>query len=406
MKQKPHLAAPGGSQPRILVCDDAATVRALMAALLGRDYALLLTASAEEALERAPGFSPDLVITDLMLPGISGRELILRLRGIPAFEEVPMILLTAVGESEARAEGLEAGADDYLVKPIRQRELLARVASLLRLRHTLLALSLRSRELEDANSALRAAQDRLLRSERLAALGSLAAALAHDINNPLSLVTSGASTLVSITEDAMRLPGPIDAERLATLMAELHDVAREIGDGSRRLQGVGRDLRIFGAGAGAGESALASRVRAEDAVRSAVSLATTRPRGGPAAPVEVVVTGSPEIDAPAHLVALALLSVLERALLAAGPEGHVRVEIRLRAGHAEIAVTDDGAPIPTAMLPRVFEPYVRLHPTHQAAGLGLAVAAGIVQGLGGHIDVDGNLKSGACFRVLLPAGTG
>jgi DNA-binding response OmpR family regulator len=401
MKPNPQHTAPAASQTRILVCDDAATVRALMAALLGRNYTLLLTASAEEALDRAPAFSPDLVITDLMLPGLSGRELILRLRAIPAFEEVPMILLTAVGESEARAEGLEAGADDYLVKPIRQRELLARVASLLRLRHTLLALSLRSRELEDANSALRAAQDRLLRTERLAALGSLAAALAHDINNPLSLVTSGASTLVSIAEDAMRLAGPIDAERFATLMAELHDIALEIVEGSRRLQGVGRDLRLFGAGDGVP----ASRVRAEDAVRSAVSLATTRPRGGPAAPVEVVVVDSPEIEAPAHLVALALLSVLERALLAAGPGGHVRVDVRLSAGNAEIAVSDDGAAIPTELLPRVFEPFVRLHPTHQAAGLGLAVAAGIVQGLGGHIDVDGSLKSGACFRVLLPVAT-
>ena len=130
MKPNPQHTAPAASQTRILVCDDAATVRALMAALLGRNYTLLLTASAEEALDRAPAFSPDLLITDLMLPGLSGRELILRLRAIPAFVEVPMILLTAVGESEARAEGLEAGADDYLVKPFAPKELIERVRRL------------------------------------------------------------------------------------------------------------------------------------------------------------------------------------------------------------------------------------------------------------------------------------
>jgi signal transduction histidine kinase len=394
-------AGASATQARILVCDDAPTVRVLMASLLGRTYTLLLTASGEEALEQAPGFSPDLVITDLLMPGMSGRDLIQRLRAIPAFAEVPMILLTAVGESEARADGLEAGADDYLVKPVRERELRARVASLLALRRTLLALSLRSRELEDANAALRAAQDRLVRSERLAALGSLAATLAHDINNPLSLVTSGATALVSISEDALRHPAPIDREWFLSLMDELHSVASEVLDGSRRLQGVGGDLRLFGAS----EGAPTSRVRADDAVRSAVALAAARSREAKPPQVEVVVSASPEIEAPAHLVALALLSILDRAVLAAGPAGHVRVETRLRAGSVEIAIRDDGAPIPAELLPRVFEPFLRLHPAHHAAGLGLSVAAGIVQGLGGHINVDGGLQAGACFTVVLPMAT-
>ena len=312
-----------------------------------------------------------------------------------------MILLTAVGESDARADGLEAGADDYLVKPIRERELLARVASLLRLRRTLLALSLRSRELEDANAALRGAQQRLLRAERLAALGSLAAALAHEMNNPLSLVASGANALVSIAEEARRHPGPLDAERFQTLMDELHGVASEVVEGSGRLRGLGRDLRLFGDGAGAGDGAPAARGRAEDAARSAIALASSRPGGGRPT-VEVVVSASPEIEAPAHLVTLVLLTILDRAILSAGERGHVRVEIGLARGCAEIAIRDDGAPIPKALLPQVFDPFVRLHPAHQATGLGLAVAAGIVEGLGGHIDVDGALEAGACFRVALP----
>jgi signal transduction histidine kinase len=385
------------SQARLLVCDDSPTVRSMMAALLGRAYTLQLTATAEEAIAIAPIFSPDLVISDLILPGMSGRELIQRLRAIPAFEEVPMILLTAVGESDARADGLEAGADDYLVKPIRERELRARVASLLRLRRTLLALSLRSRELEESNAALRAAQDRLVRAERLAALGSLAAALAHDINNPLSLVLSGASALVTIAEDAMRIPVPVDGERFAALIDEMHSVALEVVEGSRRLQGVGQDLRLFGTS----DAGVSERVRAEDAIRSAVSLATARARGAAPA-LEVIVQASPEVEAPPHLVALALLALLDRAVASAGPDGHVRIEVGLRHGAAEFAIRDDGPAIPTAMLPRVFEPFVRLHPSHQSVGLGLSVAAGIVQGLGGHIDVEGGLAAGACFRVLLP----
>jgi len=368
-----------------------------MASLLGRTYDVQLTASAEEALERAPEFSPDLVITDLLLPGMSGRDLIRRLRAIPAFEEVPMILLTAVGESDARADGLEAGADDYLVKPIRERELRARVASLLRLRRTLLALSLRSRELEDANTALKATQERLLRSERLAALGSLAAALAHDINNPLSLVASGSAALASIAEDAMGGTGPIDRDRFRTLMDEVRTVATEVVEGSRRLQAVGRDLRLFGAG----DTTAAAPVGAEDAVRTAVALASAGAEAHPP-PITVRASSSSKIDAPEHLVALALLSILHRAVISAGPAGHVRIDVADRGHTVEISVTDDGAAIPVSLLPRVFEPFSPLGPTSASAGLGLAVAAGIVQGLGGHIDVDGALAVGACFRVTLP----
>ena len=240
-----ELLSTSPTQSRILVCDDAPTLRAMMAAVLGRSYSVMLTATAEEALARAPGFVPDLVITDHILPGISGRDLVARLRAIPAFEDVPIIMLTAVSDADSRAEGIEAGADEYLVKPLRERELLARVASLLRLRSTLLALSRRSRELEDANVALREAQDRAVRSERLAALGSMAASLAHDINNPLSIVVSGAATLRDIVDEAACKPGPLAPERFARLMHELRVVksAHEIEMIRRACDITGKGFR-------------------------------------------------------------------------------------------------------------------------------------------------------------------
>ncbi len=387
--------APAG-QARILVCDDAPTVRSLLAMLLGRKYLLKLTATAEEALEKAPEFSPDLVITDLIMPGMDGRELVRHLRAIPAFEEVPMVLLTAVSDTESRAVGLEAGADDYLVKPIRERELLARVASLLRLRRAMLSLSLRTRALEELNLTLRETQAELARYERLAAVGALAASLAHDINNPLSLVTSSASALVAAIDDAAKARQPLDAAQLSALMGELRGFAAEVTEGGRRLQGIGRDLRLFGAG----EIGRGGRVPAADAVRSAIALARDRASAPP--PVELVMDGAPAIQGPPHLVTLALLSILDRAVLSAGADGRVRVEVRAAPQGVEIAISDDGPRIPVALLPRVFEPFVHLHPAHEARGLGLSVAAGIVLGLGGHIDVDGKLEHGACFRVTLP----
>jgi signal transduction histidine kinase len=384
------------SQARILVCDDAPTVRAFMATVLGLRYNVQLTHSGEDALALAPSFAPDLVITDHLLPGISGRELVTRLRAIPAFEDVPIILLTAIGDADSRADGIEAGADEYLVKPVRERELIARVSALLRLRRTLFALSRRSRELQEANAALHAAQQRLLRTERLAALGSLAAALAHDLNNPLATIKSGASALLAITDEAAALPDGIDPSRVVALLREMGTVASEVADASRRMEAVGRDLRLFGSGDATSKESL----RVEDAVRSAVSLAAARVRAPP--DIQVRVTGAPAVEAAPHLVTLVLLSVLERAVVAAGAAGHVEVTVIADGKGVEIAVRDDGPRIPDAILPRVFEPFVRDTSPGEPAGLGLSVAAGIVQGLGGHIDVDANPTAGACFRVWLP----
>lgn len=389
------LLAPASSPARILVCDDSATLRALMVTLLGRTYTLALTATAEEALARAPEFAPDLVITDQRLPGMSGQDLVRRLRATPAFEDVPIIVLTAVGDADSRADGIEAGADEYLVKPVRERELRARVASLLELRRTLLALSRRSRELEEANAALRTAQDRLVRSERLAALGSLAASLAHDINNPLSAVSSGAAALRAILDDAAR-KAPLDLEGRGAVIEEVGAVCAEIVAACRRIQAIGQDLRLFGQG----DPTEASRVLAEDAVQTAVAIARSRVASPPE--VEISVAGQPELEAPPHLLTLVLLSVLDRAVFAAGPRGRIRVEVSEAHDEVAIAVQDDGAAIPPPLLPRLFEPFASPSPGHETAGLGLPVAAGIAHGLGGHIDVAPGAATGTRFTVCLP----
>ena len=115
---------------RVLVVEDDATVREVVASYL--EAAGLLVSQAADgfaALELAVTTPPDLIVLDRMLPGIDGVEVCRRLR---ARTGVPVIMLTALGETHDRIEGLEAGADDYLAKPFSSRELVLRVAALLR----------------------------------------------------------------------------------------------------------------------------------------------------------------------------------------------------------------------------------------------------------------------------------
>jgi two-component system response regulator MprA len=119
--------------PRVLVVeDDDAIAQVLQRSLRMEGYEVRVAVDGEVALEQAPGFLPDLVVLDLGLPGLDGIEVAKRLRN--AEEDVPILVLTARDAVESRVEGLDAGADDYLVKPFERQELLARLRALLRRR--------------------------------------------------------------------------------------------------------------------------------------------------------------------------------------------------------------------------------------------------------------------------------
>jgi two-component system phosphate regulon response regulator OmpR len=118
------------SAPHILVVDDDSRLRDLLAQFLGRNgYRVSLAADAAEARTRLASLSFDLLIVDVMMPGESGTEFLGDLRRT---DQVPVLMLTALGESEDRIHGLENGADDYLTKPFEPRELLLRLNAILR----------------------------------------------------------------------------------------------------------------------------------------------------------------------------------------------------------------------------------------------------------------------------------
>jgi len=122
--------ATGGATGRVLVVDDDLTVRDVVRRYLERDgHTVTVAGDGETALRLAAGAEPDLVVLDLMLPGIDGLEVCRRLREHSA---VPVVMLTALGEESDRIAGLQLGADDYVTKPFSPAELALRVGSVLR----------------------------------------------------------------------------------------------------------------------------------------------------------------------------------------------------------------------------------------------------------------------------------
>ena len=124
-----------GEKSKILVVDDTPhNVKLLADLLTAKGYDVRTAASGAEALALLPGFDPDIVLLDVMMPGMSGYEVCQKIRSDPETRLLPVVLVTALDAAEERVKGIEAGADDFLSKPFNTSELLARVRSLLRIR--------------------------------------------------------------------------------------------------------------------------------------------------------------------------------------------------------------------------------------------------------------------------------
>jgi PAS domain S-box-containing protein len=148
----PDTAHPSvaGQRPRILLADDNADMRDYIARLLAGPYEVTAVADGRAAFQAAQQQAPDLILADVMMPGLDGFGLLQALRADPRTAVVPVLILSARAGEEARVEGLQAGADDYLTKPFGARELLARVQA-----HLALA-----RRRQDAHEALRQSEER------------------------------------------------------------------------------------------------------------------------------------------------------------------------------------------------------------------------------------------------------
>jgi class 3 adenylate cyclase/CheY-like chemotaxis protein len=157
-KEARMSAAGTAKEPaRLLVVDDTPHNVKLLADILGaRGFAVATAASGEEALAKIAAEPPDLVLLDVMMPGLSGYDVLRRLRAQPETALLPVVLVTSLDPHEERVKGIEAGADDFLQKPIHQPELMARVRSLLRIKSLQDEVKRQAAELAQWNATLEA----------------------------------------------------------------------------------------------------------------------------------------------------------------------------------------------------------------------------------------------------------
>src|SRR5262245_15028574 len=249
------IAVPADA-PRILVADDTPEMRGVIAEILADHYRISVVSDGGEAWETIRREPPDLIISDVMMPHVDGYELCRRLREDPATAAIPFVMLTAKADLTMKIEGLNRGADDYLVKPFSPEELRARVRSLLRLRRMHGELEKRNLDLQAALMDLKTAQAQLVQSEKMSSLGQLVAGLAHEINNSINAVYNGIQPLhakarkLAGTVDAalQRADAPIappDREEITAGFQKISLLADVIENGAARTARIVRDLKMF-----------------------------------------------------------------------------------------------------------------------------------------------------------------
>jgi PAS domain S-box-containing protein len=240
------------------------------------------------------------------------------------------------------------------------------------------------------------AEERLQRADRLAALGTLAAGVAHELNNPLSFVLSNAEWAV---ERLGRPGGP--------LPGDLPEVLRALGDavrGGQRMRVIVSDLRTASR-----EEAPTDTLAAVD-LRRVVEFAAQLTGGEIRRRARLVVEAEPvpRVFGSETRLGQVLVNLLVNAAHAMPADDLARNEIRVRlraepGARVSVSVSDNGSGIPSAVRPHLFEPFFTTKPVGEGTGLGLWVCHGIVTAHGGEIDVASEPGQGTTFRVLLPA---
>ena len=360
-------------KPIVLVVEDNPDMNRFVAQCLSSRYEVISAFDGREGLEKALRFRPALVVSDIMMPNVSGVEMVAEMRQQPQLLQTPILLLSAKADEELMVQLLDNGAQDFIVKPFSEKDLQVRV-------HNLIL----AQQARDQVDGLREAAESANRAkdEFLAMLG-------HELRNPLSPILTALQL--------MKLQGPEGSERARTIIErQVNHLIRLVDD----LLDVSRIAR--------GKVELRTElVEMAEIVTKAIEMAS---------PLLEQRTHTLTVDVPRHgllvdgdpiRLSQVVSNLLTNAAKYTPPGGHITVQAEPAEGEVVLRVRDTGVGIAPDLLPRVFDLFVQerqgIDRSQGGLGLGLTIVRNLIEGHGGSVQARSEgLGHGSEFIVRLP----
>jgi signal transduction histidine kinase len=358
----------------LLVVEDDADIREALDGLLSMEgFRVAGCGNGREALDWLQASSkPDVIVLDLMMPVMDGWQFRVAQKHDPELATIPVVALSA----DATAKAAAIDADAYLKKPVDYETLIDTIDRLL------------------VASEHRELQSRLAQTDRLTSLGTLAAGVAHEINNPLAYVLLNLSY---VAEELPKLLETADERGREVLVAIDH--AR---NGAERIRDIVRSLKTFSRP----ENETCTAINVAHVLDATLAMIANEIRHRAHLVKDYAET--PDVFVNEARLGQVFLNLLLNALQALPDErnesNEIRVVLRTPApDRVVVEVQDNGVGISPQVRGRIFEPFFTTKPVGIGTGLGLAICHGIVTSFGGSLTVESEVGKGSTFRVHLPA---
>lgn len=365
------------SNGTILIVDDVPDNLELLAEMLAdRGHAVTLATSGKQALKSITESAPDLVLLDIAMPGMDGYEVCEHLKANPATANIPVIFLSAHADTQDVLQGFKVGGVDYIGKPFRSREVIARV-------QTQLSLANQRRQIEKLLERERQQYESLTKMK-----DQFLHATAHDLKNPLTGVLMYSQILKSLEQDDFdQLPEIAQgieqtARKMQRLITDILDLAQI--EFLQSLTIIPTNLND-----------LLSRAAADHAMVAAEKSIEVR-LNVPENPVRL------PIDA--HRFERVLDNLVSNAVKYTPDHGNVTIWMEEHTQEVRIGVTDTGSGIPENDIPHLFDAFYRSksHRNVPGTGLGLSLVKVVIEQHHGTIHVDSTVGQGSTFCIVLP----
>lgn len=409
----------------ILVVDDNSTnLDVLSETLISVGFRVAFAVDGESAIRQARYRPPDLILLDVMMPGIDGFETCQRLKADSITRDVPIIFTTALADAENKVKGLSLGAVDYITKPFQQEEVIARVRLHLQLcnltktleeQHQLLRQEIEQRKKAEAelNQALRTleqTQVQMIQSEKMSALGQLVAGVAHEINNPVNFIYGNLGHANEYIQDLFDLlslycqhcpcPGSEVEERakaidIEFLIDDLPKMLASMKVGAERIRQIVTSLRTFSRL----DEAEMKPVDIHEGIDSTLMLLQSRFKAKPnRSAIEVIKQYGklPLVECYAGHLNQVFMNILvnaidaiderernqlsETALLSnLGQSNYIRLYTEtVDNDRVAIRIADNGCGVSEAAISRLFDPFFTTKAVGKGVGLGLSISYQII----------------------------